>query len=1269
MVPFSVVFGSTIITLILLQTALSLNPPLITCDPSCLTCSGPGPNECLTCISGLLPFASACTCPDGTYYTGGLSSCQSCNPSCQTCNGGTSSDCLSCPTGYQIYQGICYPSCTSSQFFNTNNLSCSSCSSLCETCNGFSSNNCLSCDGGTLKNGTCTCSSGYYIATKGSCASCNTSCRECSGPNSNQCTSCPNNQVLTNLGTCTCPDGTYLHPTSKACVKCDATCKTCSDASSTQCITCQDNAFLTNGTCLCSSSFYLDQDTGNCTKCHQSCQSCNGPRNDQCESCIIEKTLKNGSCIDSCGQNEYKDANMSCRACDKTCKTCSGGDYNNCTSCESSFILNNGICANNKCSKGCTSCVSSSSLECTACRLGLVLVESAYDYGYCTAICPQDFYYFFENSKGKCRPKTQLVNGLAYGPDSDKILLVFDQDISPFFEELKNSIKVTIEFQSQQPKITYTYTLTLHTQKTILLSFTYSDHLLPRNILQVTYGSNSDNQSAIYVLDEVETIELLEYYRYSSGITDYTTSATKVAVIGAQANKFFSWTSSLVLQGVHSLRSEIVEDMIGYFIFMDVDYTPNFVAFANNGLNSFEIIMPNLFNNMLTQMSENEQRHNEGNSKTPPSSRLLVEKTPPKQTLMTKFQQKRRILDIENNQDAINKYLKSRSFLINHGAAITLILFVLAFLFLIEIIKLLSSKKSSMHKIWVILNKISISIRWNFLIAHFISEYQGFIFFSLVQFTNRKKASEPTDYLNLTFSVLGFLASISAIILTFFLANTIHKKLAIQKQTVSEDRKKIDHTLNRIAVLHNSFKHTRVVELLYPTAMVLRSFGFSITLVFAGSVPFIQIAYLLVTTIAIITYLVRCKPFKSKPEQIVTVIYEIMFLMIIIVTLALHVYNKDNLHDITNRTLVCLIILSLATSMFVLNMISLIVELFEFFKHLKKLKQILPLKRISLKTRVKKQKEVLNDKGNSNPSCSAFTLFSQGDIHNEGKPLTIGATATNPILQTSILQLSQQSPIHRLLEKKSLYENQGSASMGLLTRQTELADATPLEKKSIRLIIHEPKEDENTLEAAEDSAEEGFVLKRKPAHNSPKKFLARELLYNKLQIFVQEYHNQNSSIKSPRSLNIDLEGQKAGSSKLDDEDTMSLEEKKCKLNIHSLVDTDCATPNNQRVSPLHARKIRRSKFSKKIAELSICESSLVVEKKSEYQMQIYSARRALEKDNRSDDSESLNAMTTKNVQSSRSSTYLRRTDWLRVPKANISKEIVQANNDTLNVPE
>lgn len=67
------------------------------CHDDCVTCSGPGPEDCLSCpenhiLAGTAP--AGCICNEGSYPDGDL--CLPCTPPCVSCNSDRVDDCVSC---------------------------------------------------------------------------------------------------------------------------------------------------------------------------------------------------------------------------------------------------------------------------------------------------------------------------------------------------------------------------------------------------------------------------------------------------------------------------------------------------------------------------------------------------------------------------------------------------------------------------------------------------------------------------------------------------------------------------------------------------------------------------------------------------------------------------------------------------------------------------------------------------------------------------------------------------------------------------------------------------------------------------------------------------------------------------------------------------------------------------------------------------------------------------------------------------------------------
>ena len=81
----------------------------ITCDPSCLSCSGAASNECLSCNSSLVLQNGSCIQI-------------SCDSTCLTCSGPSNNQCTSCSTGFSPINGACVNSSTNNSTSNNSDL-------------------------------------------------------------------------------------------------------------------------------------------------------------------------------------------------------------------------------------------------------------------------------------------------------------------------------------------------------------------------------------------------------------------------------------------------------------------------------------------------------------------------------------------------------------------------------------------------------------------------------------------------------------------------------------------------------------------------------------------------------------------------------------------------------------------------------------------------------------------------------------------------------------------------------------------------------------------------------------------------------------------------------------------------------------------------------------------------------------------------------------------------------------------------------------------
>uniref|UniRef100_A0AAV2MQ29 VWFC domain-containing protein n=1 Tax=Knipowitschia caucasica TaxID=637954 RepID=A0AAV2MQ29_KNICA len=395
------------------------------CDSSCLQCTGPSPDSCISCpsLSSLLRGRCVPQCPEGSYSNDGL--CIDCNPSCRSCSGSSQADCTSCGSGASLTNGFCRSSCGEGHYYNPTTSTCTKCSADCQRCTAdlraAGGSVCLWCKEprAVLLGGRCVleCPVGYF-GRHGSC-----------------------------VGQCapSCPQGFY-QDAQRNCLDCDPQCLSCSIPGA--CTACQDpNKVLQFGECqyeTCAHQYYINTTTRTCRECDWSCNSCRGPLKSDCVQCMEGHVLQDGLCFQHCSRGHYREGDH-CQACDPDCEQCLGP--NQCQLCASPLLVFRGLCVeqcgplhypdpDTQVCKACSSdCVMCDGLgQCRACAEGSFLLQ-----GYCTPDCGPGFYS--DANSRTCQvnvhPPRLRVNGSvlvpldASVPLSSSLLRISDEDSAP----------------------------------------------------------------------------------------------------------------------------------------------------------------------------------------------------------------------------------------------------------------------------------------------------------------------------------------------------------------------------------------------------------------------------------------------------------------------------------------------------------------------------------------------------------------------------------------------------------------------------------------------------------------------------------------------------------------------------------------------------------------------------------------------------------------------------------------------------------------------
>ena len=369
------------------SNAFSEGQVCVSCDATCLTCSGALSTNCLSCNSNAgLGSGHACQCNSGYYMN--VATCSACFANCTTCSGPDSNQCSSCPSNAQLTAG---GTCMCTSLYYSTGASCAACAVTCTSCKGPADTDCLTCQSNAAlqADGSCDCND-YYYWDSAMCLACDVTCLTCIGTGSSQCSSCLAHATLQNGGTCLC-DIAYMW-SGTMCSPCYSTCSYCIGAAADQCTSCSSGLSLqADNTCSCNSQYYFDSGSATCNSCDATCLECTGPLSSQCTACISAEASINDS-VCTCNAGWYWDSQSdACETCDIHCVECAGPTANDCICLENSVEVGS-VCVCNEgfymeinvcvaCDSRCLTCSGGDYYQCLSCSeylLGSV----------CLSICP-----------------------------------------------------------------------------------------------------------------------------------------------------------------------------------------------------------------------------------------------------------------------------------------------------------------------------------------------------------------------------------------------------------------------------------------------------------------------------------------------------------------------------------------------------------------------------------------------------------------------------------------------------------------------------------------------------------------------------------------------------------------------------------------------------------------------------------------------------------------------------------------------------------------
>ncbi|CAD8177777.1 unnamed protein product [Paramecium octaurelia] len=320
------------------------------CHYSCLSCSGPLINQCVSCLNSesRILVATSCVCVENTFDIS-IPNCQKCDYRCQGCTIQPTL-CKACPS---LSLRVFNPSnsscnCPSEYYDDGVNIVCQKCDYSCLTCE-ITSTRCDSCQVNSFRTYnallfSCPCNDYYYDSGISICKQCHYSCSLCNAFGADSCISCQPQATsfrILNEKVCQCQPGYYDDGFSSNCQKCLYKCQNCITSQS-NCTSCVQTRHLYQNQCLCDTGYY-DSGQSNCSKCDSNCYNCNYNSKlcTECDSNSLKiLNTNNNTCYCQPGTTEI---NELCQYCDVNCQTCSNS-ITNCTSCGILKLLINSEC-------------------------------------------------------------------------------------------------------------------------------------------------------------------------------------------------------------------------------------------------------------------------------------------------------------------------------------------------------------------------------------------------------------------------------------------------------------------------------------------------------------------------------------------------------------------------------------------------------------------------------------------------------------------------------------------------------------------------------------------------------------------------------------------------------------------------------------------------------------------------------------------------------------------------------------------------------------
>ncbi|CAF0857724.1 unnamed protein product [Didymodactylos carnosus] len=294
----------------------------VRCKSDCLSCDNE-PSQCTSCSDGYTLKDGGClkaakACESTNYYDFDANKCRWCDSRCLTCNGPGSDQCTSCnqeanskyryiqqhscvktcSPGYVLINNKCEKNAGKPFYIDQKTHQSHSCHSSCLLCNGSKPNHCIACANNKIlaHDGYCidNCPEGYYVEKAETLSYTTNTCRSCQ----HGCTSC------TDKSTCKQCDWNYEIKNDQCYPRCGT--EYVSSSTELDCKTCTEGFTMINNKCIsdCLNDAYYCKVDKVCKLCSENCLQCLYPGT-YCRDCVYPMALNmfTHRCLSCCLTN------------------------------------------------------------------------------------------------------------------------------------------------------------------------------------------------------------------------------------------------------------------------------------------------------------------------------------------------------------------------------------------------------------------------------------------------------------------------------------------------------------------------------------------------------------------------------------------------------------------------------------------------------------------------------------------------------------------------------------------------------------------------------------------------------------------------------------------------------------------------------------------------------------------------------------------------------------------------------------------------------